>query len=61
MNNTRRTKIFIGAMILAAAAAAGYAAFVSHTLHVYYALAVLVLAAVTSRMKVKLPGINGNM
>ncbi len=61
MNNTRRTRTFIGAMMLAAAITAGYATFVSHTLHTYFALAVLVLAAVTSRMKVKLPGINGNM
>ena len=61
MNNTRRIKTFIGAMMLAAAVSAGYAGFESHTLHAYFALAVLVLAAVTSRMKVKLPGINGNM
>src|SRR5258708_33164117 len=60
-NNTRRIKAFIGAMMLAAAITAGYATFVSHALHTYFALAVLVLAAVTSRMKVKLPGINGNM
>jgi hypothetical protein len=60
-NNTRRIKTFIGAMMLAAAITAGYATFVSHALHTYFALAVLVLAAVTSRMKVKLPGINGNM
>jgi hypothetical protein len=61
MNNTRRTKTFIGAMILAAASAAGYAGFLSHSLHLYFALAVLALAAATSRMKVKLPGMNGNM
>ncbi len=61
MNNTRQIKTFIGAMMLAAASAAGYAIFASHALHMYFALAVLVLAAVTSRMKVKLPGINGNM
>jgi len=61
MNNTRRIKMFIGAMMLAAAITAGYATFVSHALHAYFALAVLVLAAATSRMKVKLPGINGNM
>lgn len=61
MNNTRRIKTFIATMMLAAAITAGYAAFVSHGLHTYFALAVLVLAAVTSRMKVKLPGINGNM
>jgi hypothetical protein len=61
MNNTRRIKIFIGAMTLASVITAGYAGFVSHTLHTYFALAVLALAAITSRMKVKLPGINGNM
>ncbi len=61
MNNTRRIKTFIGAMMLGAASAAGYAGFFSHSLHLYFALAVLVLAAATSRMKVTLPGINGNM
>jgi hypothetical protein len=61
MNNTRRTKTFIGTMMLAAASAAGYAGYLSHSLHIYFALAVLALAAATSRMKVKLPGINGNM
>ena len=61
MNNTRQIKTYIGAMMLAAAAAAGYAAYASHTLHLPIALAVLALAAATSRMKVKLPGINGNM
>jgi len=61
MNNTRRTQTFIGAMILAALATAGYAASASHTLHGPFALAVLALAAATSRMKVKLPGIDGNM
>jgi hypothetical protein len=61
MNNTRRIKTFIGAMMAAAVITAGYAGLVSHALHTYFALAVLVLAAVTSRMRVKLPGINGNM
>src|SRR5216684_4269135 len=60
MNNTRQTQTIIGAMVLAAAASAGYAGFLSHGLHLYYGLAVLVAAA-TSRMKVKLPGIDGNM
>src|SRR3984893_16056134 len=61
MNNTRQIKTFIGAMMAAAAITAGYAGLVSHALHTYFGLAVLILAAVTSRMKVKLPGINGNM
>jgi hypothetical protein len=61
MNNTRRIKAFIGAMMLAAVSATGYAGLASHTLHLYFALPILALATVTSRMKVKLPGINGNM
>jgi hypothetical protein len=61
MHNTRRVKIFIGAMMLAGLSAAAYAGSVSRAPHMYFALAVLALAAVTSRMKVKLPGINGNM
>jgi hypothetical protein len=48
-------------MIAAAVITGGYAGFVSHALHIYFALAVLALAALTSRMKAKLPGINGNM
>lgn len=61
MSHTRQTKIFIGAMTLAAVSATAYAGFASHTLHSYYALAVLAMATATSWMKVKLPGINGNM
>lgn len=61
MNNTRQIKTFIGAMMLAGFSIAGYASFASHTPHTYFALAVLALAAATSRMKVRLPGINGNM
>jgi hypothetical protein len=53
--------MFIGAMALAAAAASGYALLESHALHLLFAAAVIGLAAATSRMKVKLPGINGNM
>ena len=59
--NTRQTKAFIGVMALAAIAGTVYASLTSHTLHLSYALAVLALAAATSRMKIKLPGIDGNM
>jgi hypothetical protein len=59
--NTRLTQTFIAVMALAAAASTIYAGLASHTLHPAYALAVLALAAATSRMKVKLPGIDGNM
>jgi len=61
MNSTRQIKTLIGAMLLAAVGVAGYAVVANHALHTYFALAVLALAAATSRMKVKLPGINGNM
>jgi hypothetical protein len=59
--NTRLTKTFIGGMVLAAVSSTLYAGLASHTLHPAYALAVLALAAATSRMKIKLPGIDGNM
>jgi hypothetical protein len=59
--NTRLTQTFIGLMALAASASTLYAGLASHTLHASYALAVLALAATTSRMKIKLPGIDGNM
>jgi hypothetical protein len=59
--NTRLTQMFIGAMVLAGVASSAYASLASHTLHASYALAVLALAAATSRMKIKLPGIDGNM
>src|SRR5208282_2743331 len=59
--NTRLTQTFIAVMALAAAASTIYAGLASHTLHTAYALAVLALAAATSRMKIKLPGIDGNM
>jgi hypothetical protein len=53
--------MFIGAVALAAAASGGYAGYANHAVHFYFAPALLALAAATSRMKVKLPGINGNM
>jgi hypothetical protein len=48
-------------MLLAAVASATYAGLHSHTLHLVQAGALLALAAATSTMKVKLPGITGNM
>ena len=53
--------MFIGAMVAAGASATAYVAFYSHLWHPYFSLTVLVLAAVTSRMKVKLPAIDSNM
>jgi hypothetical protein len=60
-HNTRRIEAYIGAMVLAGVVSTGYATWASHAPHPYYALAILALAAVTSRMKVKLPGLDGNM
>jgi hypothetical protein len=61
MNNTRQIHTLIVAVTVAAVATAAYAGFASYSLHPYLALSVLALAAITSRMKVKLPGVNGNM
>jgi hypothetical protein len=61
MNRTKLTQTFIAVMVLAAIASTGFASLTSHTLHASYAVALAVLAAATSRMKVKLPGIDGNM
>lgn len=60
-NNTRLTQTFIAAIIAAAISSTAYAALHSHSVQAYYSLGVLALAAATSRMKVKLPGIEGNM
>jgi MASE9 protein len=60
-HNTRPTQMFIAATVLAATATSVYATLTNHTLHSSYALALLLLAAATSRMKIKLPGIDGNM
>jgi len=61
MGNPRRTQAFISALVLAAVGGIAYAGFLTPALHLYYSCALLTLAAATSKMKVKLPGINGNM
>ena len=61
MSKTQRVRVFVVGMALAAAIATAYAGLLSHTPQPVFALAVLGLAAATSQMKVKLPGINGNM
>jgi hypothetical protein len=60
-NSKRLTKTFIGAMVVAAIVTTAYASLASHSLHTSHALVLLALAAATSRMKIKLPGIDGNM
>lgn len=61
MNPTRQIRTSIGFMAAAAISVSAYSVVKSHSLHLYFALTVLVLAALTSRMRAKLPGINGNM
>jgi hypothetical protein len=61
VNSTRQMRTFIGAMVVAGASATAYVTLHGHLWHPYFSLTVLVLAAVTSRMKVKLPGIDSNM
>jgi hypothetical protein len=48
-------------MFAAGIAGTVWAGLHSHSLHPTHALVMLLLAAITARMKVKLPGINGNM
>jgi len=55
--NTRLIKAFIGGMAFAAMAGAAYTGRASHTLHPGNVLALLALAAATSRMKIKLPAL----
>lgn len=61
MQYTRLTKAFIGFMTLAAMATIGNAIFSGRNWHPYLALTLGLAAIATSRMKVTIPGINGNM
>ena len=60
-HNARHVQMFIGATVVAAIVSTAYACLTSHVLHPEYTLALLALSAVTSRMKIRLPGIDGNM
>jgi hypothetical protein len=61
MPYTRLTKAFIGFMVLAAAATIGDAVLHGRGWHPYLALTRLLASVATSRMKVTIPGVNGNM
>ncbi len=61
MRYTRLTKAFIGFMVFAAAATIGDAVLHGRGWHPYLALTLLLVSVATSRMKVTIPGINGNM
>lgn len=61
MTYTRPTKAFIGLMVLAALGTIGNAVLHRQGWHPYLGLTLLLVAMATSRMKVAIPGINGNM
>jgi hypothetical protein len=61
MTHTRLAKAFIGFMVLAAAGTIGNAVSHRQSWHPYLALTLLAVAVATSRMKVTIPGIDGNM
>ena len=61
MHYTRLTKAFIGFMALIAAGTIADAIANGRGWHPYLALTLLLVAVATSRMKVTIPGINGNM
>src|SRR3979490_738175 len=61
MTYTRLTKAFIGFMVLAAAGTIGDAILQGQGWHPLLAMTLLLIAGGTSRMKVPIPGINGNM
>jgi len=61
MTLTRSAKMFIGFMAMTAAIMAVSATAHRQAWHPALAMTLLVIATATSRMKVKLPGLNGNM
>lgn len=61
MQQTRLTRAFIAFMVLAALGAIANAVAHSQQWHPYLALTLLVIAMATSRMKIAIPGISGNM
>jgi hypothetical protein len=60
-NKTRLANTFIALMVAAAVATIACAAEQAQAWHLYQGLILLLLAGVTSRMKVTLPGLTGNM
>jgi hypothetical protein len=61
MTYTRLTKTFIGLMVFAAAGTIGDAVLQGQGWHPLLAMTLLLAAVATSRMKMTIPGINGNM
>jgi hypothetical protein len=58
---SRPGQMFIGLIALGGLAIVAYAALQIHPWHHYQFLTLLVISAVASRMRVKLPGVDGNM
>ena len=61
MTLTRSAKLFIGMMVMAAAAMIAGVTFQRQIWHPVLTFTLFLAAVATSRMKVKLPGLNGNM
>jgi MASE9 protein len=56
-----RAKLFLGALIAAGLATGVYAVVGTHLAHSYQAVALLVMAVIASRLRLRLPGLTGNM
>jgi hypothetical protein len=61
LSTSRAARFFIGFIILCGLSALSYGALQIHPLHHVWFLTVLAIALVASRLKLKLPGLNGTM
>ena len=61
LSASRAARLFICLMVLCGLSALGYAFLQMHPLHHFRFLTLLAIALVASRLKLKLPGLNGNM
>lgn len=60
-SNSRLAQMFIGLMVMVGLGVMGYAVVNSHPWHHYQFATLLAIALLAARLKVKLPGLNGNM
>ena len=61
LSASRAARLFICFIILCGLSALGYGLLQMHALHHFRFLTLLLIALVASRLKLKLPGLNGNM
>jgi len=61
LSGPRSARLFICFIVLCGLSALGYGFLQMHLLHYFRFLTLLVIALVASRLKLKLPGLNGNM